>query len=306
MFELFIEKLQNDTFLTLETTPKHSATFDPIVDRIKELGLHKKVDGFSVTDSPLAKMKYSAIFASLKLQSAFKKPAIATMSMRDRNKIGLQSSLLGANDFDIRAILALTGDPASMSDQPNTKGVFEHNSTLLLDIIKCFNGGIDYAGKPLEVRPKPIYPFAVANAFAKNPKNLQKKMKLKLEHGAKAIITQPVYSVDNAKMLLELFEKAKIEVGEKAKEAQLVLGFFPVVKLRTAQFLTAHVPGVEIPKEWSEKLFNAKNISDDEQDKVGLELSIKAFGDIYDTHPKMHIMAANNFKLAKTIIESRR
>ncbi len=306
MFEQFIEKLKNDTFLTLETTPKHSATFDPIIERIKELGLHKKVDGFSVTDSPLAKMKYSALFASLKLQSAFKKPTIATMSMRDRNKIGLQSDLLGANDVDVRAILALTGDPASMSDQPNTKGVFESNSTLLLDIIKCFNGGIDYAGKPLEVRTKPIYPFAVANAFAKNPKNLQKKMKLKLEHGAKAIITQPVYSVENAKMLLELFEKAKIEAGSEADDAQLILGYFPITKLRTAQFLTAHVPGVDVPKEWGEKLFNAKKISDEEQDRVGLELSVNTFGAIYDLHPKMHLMAANNFILAKTIIDSRR
>ncbi len=306
MFKTFIEKLKTDTFLTLETTPKHSATFDPIIDRIKELGLDKKVDGFSATDSPLAKMKYSALFASLKLQNAFKKPAIATMCMRDRNKIGLQSDLLGANDVDIRAILALTGDPASMSDQPKAKGVFESNSTLLLDMINCFNGGIDYAGKPLDGRPKPIYPFAVANAASKNPKNLQKKMRLKLEHGAIAIITQPVYSVQNAKMLLELFEKAKIEAGDKADEAELILGFFPITKLRTAQFLTAHVPGVEVPKEWAKKLFDAKNISDKEQDKIGLELSIKAFSEIYDLHPKMHLMTANNFALAKKIIESRR
>ena len=302
MFEDFIEKLRSDTFLTLETTPKHSATFQPVIDRIAELKLHKMVDGFSVTDSPLAKMKYSAMFASLKIQTAFKKPALVTMSMRDRNKIALQSALLGANEFDLRAILALTGDPASMSDQPGTKGVFEGNSTLLLDIIKCFNGGIDYAGKPLEVRPLPIYPFAVSNAYAKNLKNLQKKMRLKLEHDAMAIITQPVYSVENARILLELFEKAKVEVGDKAKDAQLILGFFPITKLRTAQFLTAHVPGVEVPKRWHEKLFEAKNVSDEEQERVGLTLSREVFQAIWDIHPKMHVMAANNFTLAKEII----
>ena len=64
----------------------------------------------------------------LKLQQEFNKPVIATMSMRDRNKIALQSDLMGANDFDVRAILALTGDPAKMSDQPHAKGVFEANS----------------------------------------------------------------------------------------------------------------------------------------------------------------------------------
>ncbi len=304
MFEHFIDKLQNDSFLTLETTPKHSARFDPVIDRIKELSLDKKTDGFSVTDSPLAKMRYSSLFAALKLQNAFKKPAIATISMRDRNKIALQSGLLGANDFDIRAILALTGDPASMSDQPSAKGVFEGNSTLLLDIIKCFNGGIDYAGKPLDVPPKPIYAFAVSNAFSKNPKNLQKKMRLKLEHDVYAIITQPVYSLSNATMLLELFEKAKVEVGSKAEKAQLIFGFFPITKLRTAQFLTSHVPGVEVPKKWHQELFEAKNESRKEQEEVGLKLSIEAFKEIYDLHPKMHIMTANNFMLAEKIIST--
>ena len=71
------------------------------------------------------------------------------MSMRDRNKIALQSDLLGANEVDIRAILALTGDPATISDQPHAKGVFEADSSMLLDIISCSNSGIDYAGKPL-------------------------------------------------------------------------------------------------------------------------------------------------------------
>ncbi len=304
MFEEFMTKLQNGPFLTLETTPYHGPSFDPIIERIRELKLHKRVDGFSVTDSPLAKLKYSALFAALKLQTELKKPAIATMSMRDRNKIGLQSSLLGANDFDIRAILALTGDPASMSDQPQTKGVFEGNSTLLLEIIKCFNAGIDYAGKPLEHRPKPIYPFCVSNAFAKNPKNLQKRMRTKLEHGTKAIITQPVYSAQNAKMLLELFEKAKIESGTQV-DAQLVLGFFPIVKLRTAQFLSSHVPGVEVPKRWADRLYQAKKRSEEEQERVGLELSIEAFQEIWKLHPRIHLMTANNFALAARIVAER-
>ena len=300
MFEKFIKSLENEKFITLETTPKHSATFEPIVETIKELDLHKKVNGFSVTDSPLAKMKYSSLFAALKLQTTFKKPAIATMSMRDRNKIGLQSSLLGANEFDIRTILALTGDSASMSDQPNVKGVFEGNSTLLLEIIKCFNAGIDYAGRNLEVKPKTIYPFAVTNAYAKNPKNLQKKLREKLERGVIGIISQPIYSLENAKNLLEIFQKAKIEA--KNDKATLIIGFFPIIRLRTAQFLSSHVPGITVPKSWSQKLYDAKQISDKEEEKVGFELSKKIFDELLDFHPKVHLMTANNFKLAKKLL----
>jgi 5,10-methylenetetrahydrofolate reductase len=303
MFEDFIQKLQDDEFLTLETTPKHSPTFTPVIDRIEELGLDKRVDGFSVTDSPLAKMRYSSLFAALKLQERFKKPVIATMSMRDKNKIALQSDLLGANEFDIRSILALTGDPATASDQPKTKGVFEGNSTMLLDMIKCFNGGIDYAGRVLDEKPKHIYPFAVSNAFAKNPKNLLKKMKLKLEHGAVGIITQPVYDIQTAKMLLEIFEKAVEESDKKHKKPQLIFGYFPITKLRVAQFLTSHVPGVYVPRKFTNDMYEAKKISEDEQERVGFELSVKLYNDLRELHPKTHIMAANNFGLIKRILD---
>ena len=303
-FEAFIDKLQNDSFLTLETTPRHSASIDPILDRIEELALHEKVDGFSVTDSPLAKMKYSSLFATIKLQEKFKKPTLATMSMRDKNKIALQSDLLGANDCGVRSVLALTGDSANASDQPNTKGVFEGNSTMLLDMIKCFNGGIDYAGQPLDTRPSKIYSFAVSNAYAKNPKNLIKKMKLKLEHGAVGIITQPVYSIDNAKKLLEFFQEAVKDADKEHKKPQLIFGYFPITKLRTAQFLSSHVPGVYVPKRWTNALYEAKKISDEEQDRVGFELSLELFNDLREVHPKTHIMAANNFGLVSRILDS--
>ena len=181
MFDELINKLKNDTYITLETTPGHSPVFTPIIDKIADLGLDKLVDGFSTTDNPLAKLKYNALFAAKMLQDRFNKPVIATMARRDRNKIALQSDLLGANEVDIRAILALTGDPATISDQPHAKGVFEGDSSLLLDIISAFNSGMNYAGKPLAVKPKQLYPFAVVNAYAKNPKTLQKKMQKKID-----------------------------------------------------------------------------------------------------------------------------
>jgi len=302
LFEELINNLQNGKHITLETTPSHSPVFQPIIDKIKTLGLDKMVDGFSTTDNPLAKLKYNAILAAIKLQQEFNKPVLATMSMRDRNRIALQSDLLGGNEFDIRSVLALTGDSASMSDQPNAKGVFDGNSNLLLDIVSCLNSGIDYAGKPLAVKPKPIYPFAVSNSFSPNPKNLQKKIKKKIEHGAVGIITQPVYDLDNAKLLLELLENAKTDCCESAQKAQMVLGIFPITRLRTAQFLASHVPGIHVPKIWIESLRKASAISPEEEYKVGFELSKNLFDDIMDLHPKVHLMTANKFELAKEIL----
>lgn len=303
MFEQLINSLKNSTYITLETTPSHSPQFKPIVDKIEALGLHTKVNGFSTTDNPLAKLKYNAIMAANMLQQRFNKPVLATMSMRDRNKIALQSDILGANEADVRAFLTLTGDPATISDQPNSKGVFEANSLLLLDIISCFNSGIDYAGKPFSVKPEPIYPFSVVNAHAKNLKSLQKQMQKKVMHGTQGIITQPVFDIENAKVLIELMEKANSECcHESNKEATLILGLFPVTKLRTAQFLASHVPGINVPNYWIEKLRMANEISEEEEYKVGFELSKNLFEEIKKIHPKIHLMTANRFELANEIL----
>jgi len=302
MIEDLIEKLKHHSFLSLETTPMHEPTFEPIIEKIAHFKLNTKVDAFTTTDNPLARLKYNALFGALKLQNRFHKPVITTMSMRDRNKIALQSDLLGANEHDLRTILCLTGDPASASDQPLLKGVFEGNSTLLMEIIKCFNAGIDYSGKPFKTQPKPIYPFAVCNAHANTPKHLMKKMTTKLSHGAIGIITQPVYSLENAAMLLELFDEAQNIADKKEHQPQLILGFFPIIHLRTAQFLAAHVPGVHVPELWMEQLSQAKKISEEEEKKVGFELSLNAFKAIRKLHPKMHMMSANNFELVADLL----
>ena len=296
MFDKLIDKLKNDTYITLETTPAHSPLFAPIVEKIAELGLDKLVDGFTTTDNPLAKLKYNSLFAAKMLQERFQKPVIATMSMRDRNKIALQSDLLGANEVDVRAILALTGDPATISDQPHTKGVFESDSSLLLDIISCFNSGINYAGKPFAHKPREIYPFAVINSYAKNPKTLQKKMQKKIKHGALGIITQPIYDIESAKLLLEL----KSEL--KPNSTELIFGIFPITKLRTAQFLSAHVPGINVPESWIEALREANEKGVEEEYRVGFELSKNLLLELKALHPKIHLMTANQFQLAKDLL----
>ena len=224
------------------------------------------------------------------------------MTMRDRNKIALQSDLMGANDFDVRAILALTGDPANMSDQPNSKGVFEANSLMLLKIIKSFNYGMDFSGHPFKIEPKQIYPFAVVNSYAKNFSSLERKMHQKIQNGALGVISQPVFDIDNAKKLLESFNTCIDSFEGDKKKAQLIFGLFPITKLRTALFLSAQVPGIHVPQFWIDALESAHNISEEEEYKVGMQLSSDLFKEINKIHPKIHLMTANRFDVANEII----
>jgi 5,10-methylenetetrahydrofolate reductase len=198
--------------------------------------------------------------------------------------------------------LALTGDSAKMSDQPLTKGVFEDNSLLLLNIINSFNNGMDYAGKPFLQKPKNIISFAVINSYAKNFKTLEKKMNKKIRNKTLGIITQPIYDIQNAKQLLKSFENAKSEFKDERKDTQLILGIFPITKLRTAQFLSSNVPGIYVPNNWIDSLAKASRIGIEEEYKVGMDLSKDLFKEIQSCHPKVHIMLANQFDTMQELL----
>ena len=305
MFKEFCDFLCHKTekFITVEINPPHGASIDGLIADIKKHELHEKVSGFSCTDNPLAKLKMSGVLSAIKIQQTFNKPVIATMSMRDKNKLSLQSTLLGANDFDLRCILALTGDPAKLSDQPEVKGVVERDSTLLLSIIYRLNNGVDYSNKSLNPAPKPIYPFAVSNSYAKNMDQLKKRMVKKLDYGARAIITQPVYDIDNAKELLALFDEAKkLSVRDTAKDAQLVLGQFPIVSAKTANFIDDKVPGISVPKNIIDEMNLAAMDGPSKERKVGFALSKRIFDDVMKVHGKVHLMTHNRFDLCAELI----
>ncbi len=304
MFEKFCDVLcLEKEFITVEINPPHGASIDGLIADIKKYDLQNKVTGFSCTDNPLAKLKMSGMLSAIKVQQEFGKPVIATMSMRDKNKLSLQSSLLGANAFDIRCILALTGDPAKFSDQPDVKGVLERDSTLLLSIIHHLNKGVSYSNKPLDPAPKPIYPFAVSNAYAKDMNSLKKRMVKKLDYGARAIITQPVYDLANAKELLAIFEEAKAQsIRDTAKEANLVLGQFPIVSARTANFINDKVPGISVPKTIIDEMNLAAMDGSSKEREIGFNLSKRIFDAMMKEHGKVHLMTHNRFDLCAELI----
>lgn len=300
MLEQLITKLQsNEPFLSVEVSPSLSSTIgQSVIDELESLS---QADCFVCTDSPLARLKPSSILSSIKLQNALKKPLICTLSMRDRNSIALCGDILGANEFGLRSFLSLSGDGVKNGDCTGAKGVFEESSLKLGRIIDGLNQGIAANGKVLKDSVETIYNFSVINSYANNTESLKKKMLKKLSNSAvQGLFTQPVFSLESARFLLESMESINKELGQNCV---MILGFFPVLSYKVALFLRDKLPGVYIPNEWVQKLEKASIKGKEVERKIGLELSRELFKDLQTLHNKFHFMSANKPSLLREFVQ---
>ncbi|PAF49007.1 hypothetical protein BKH43_07385 [Helicobacter sp. 13S00401-1] len=298
--ESFLLDLKNakKRTITYELSPDKSALLDTLAQKVLESKLLHHVSGFVCTDSPLARMRQSSLLSSIKFQALFNKPVICTTSLRDRNSLALSSMLLGANGFDIRIFLALSGDALKLGDQPQAKSVFEGSSLKILELVKALNEGYDLGGNALKYPlPKPIYAFSTISSYAKNKALLKKNLESKIALGASAIITQPVYDLATLNELLEWVD----EINNKlAKSAILVPGFFPVLSLKSALYLNSKLPGVSVPASLIERMQEAALKGSEKE--VGFELSLKLLESFLNIHKKCHFMNSNNAGLASSML----
>ena len=289
--EAVMQKMMSDCpFLSYEIVPQKAFSIESILRDIKQSAIFEEIDAFVCTDSPLSRLKHSAILASIKVQDFLGKPAICTISARDKNSIAIQGEILGLNEFEVRIFLALRGDPIKLGDNPQAKAVFEGNSFMLLEIIRALNNGVDLNGGAIKDKGKMIYPLSVANAYANDMENIAKKMRKKIALGALALITQPIFDVQNAKDLLAMIARIK-----------LIFGFYPVTSLQTAEFLYHKLPGCFMPDSWVESLKSAGD-SVQSQRKIGVELSRNLYKELRALHPKIHFMCGNKMQIAEEII----
>ena len=302
--EKFIKKLENRdgyTF-TLEISPQAKYDLGYIEEKINNANISDYIDAFVVTDSPFANLKISSILAALQLKQRLNnnKPFISTQTMRDKNSIALQNDLIGANYFDLRMILAVTGDAVANGNQKQAKAVFEGNSELLINIIKNLNNGKSLGEFAFKEPLKHIYPFCVINSYAKNNDSLKVRLAKKANSGVKAIFTQPIYEIERLELLLKWIDELPLK-----EKPVLVPGFFPVLTYKTAYFIYYKLPGAYIPEDWLNKLKDASDKSPEEEKKIAYELSANLFNSMIKKHKKMHIMSMNNYDFVVSLLKSK-
>jgi len=234
------------------------------------------VHAINVTDNQSAVMRLGSLAASVRLKERGFEP-IYQMTCRDRNRIALQSDLLGACSLGIDNVLCLTGDYTSLGDHKSAKSVFDIDSVQLLKIAKGLNDGHDMMGNALTQSTNLALGAVVNPNF--EPLDLQLlKMEKKIEAGAQFFQTQAVYDPAVFEKMAKKTEKFGVPVQ---------YGVVVVKSPQMGKFMNDNVSGINVP-EWIIKEMGS--VSKEDRKKKAIEITIKLIKEIRHIVQGVHFM----------------
>ncbi|MDC3180218.1 methylenetetrahydrofolate reductase [bacterium] len=251
--------------------------------------LKDKVHAVNITDGSRAVMRMCSLAMSKLLLENEIEP-VMQISCRDRNKIALQSDILGANALGIKNILCITGDSVIAGDQPDAKAVHEFESVRLLQQIQAFNKGIDPTFGELSDKKTSIFSGTAADPGCRNKKSLKNRLRRKKEAGAQFIQTQMVMEKEN---LIEFCEEISNPL-----EIPVIAGIFLLKSYKNALFINKYVPGAHIPENILNRLKDAKDPL-----REGIEIAAEQAQDFINIANGIHLMAVKTEHLIPEILE---
>src|SRR3989442_7074598 len=224
--------------VTCEIATGDGADPDEVLRRARLVRDH--VDAVNVPDNT-AGIVHMAAWAAAALLAREGIDPIMHVTCRDRNRLALQSDLLGAAALGVRNVLCLTGDHMVHGDHPDGKPVFDLDSLQLVSLATVLRHGRYLSGR--EIRPAPaLFPGATENPFAPpydfRPLRLQKKV----EAGARFIQTQITFNVKRFAAFMERVRDLGLD-----RTVPILAGVAPVRSARSARYMRERVPGMEVP-----------------------------------------------------------
>jgi methylenetetrahydrofolate reductase (NADPH) len=216
---------------------------DPEVITKKGELLKGHVDAINVTDNQTSVTRLSSLAACIHLKLMGVEPVLQ-MVTRDRNRIALQSDILGAASFDISNVLCLSGDHQIFGDCPEGQNVFDLDSMQLLQTVRHrWDTGKFLNGDEIK-RPPRMFAGAAANPFAEPFKIRVPRLAKKIAAGAEFIQTQCIYNLDR-------FEEWMSGVRDRGlhEKVYILAGITPMKSLGMARYMKKNVPGMDVPDE---------------------------------------------------------
>ena len=251
--------------------------------------LKDKVHAINITDGSRAVMRMCSLAMSRLLLENGIEP-VMQISCRDRNKIALQSDILGANALGIKNILCITGDSVKAGDQQSAKAVHEFESVKLLKQIQSFNNGIDPTYELLSDHKTEIFAGAAADPSYKNLKIVKMRTEQKKEAGARFIQTQMIM---DKKYLIDFCDEIS-----KPLNLPVLAGVFLLKSYKNALFINKFVPGANIPDQILNRLKESNNPGEE-----GINIAAEQVREFIDISQGVHIMAVKSEHLIPEILK---
>jgi methylenetetrahydrofolate reductase (NADH) len=271
--------------LTAELGPPRDADPKAVLD--KAAILRGWVDAANVTDNQGANVRMSSLAASVLALRAGLEP-VMQLTCRDRNRMALQSDLLGAAALGVPNVLLLTGDHPTLGDHPESRPVFDLDGVQLTWAARTLRDeGTNLAGRPLTHRPDYLI-GTVENPFAAPTGLRARRLAKKVAAGAEFVQTQYVFDVAGFARWMDGVR----ELGVTERCAVLA-GVGPIRSLRMHEFLSTKVPGLFVPEAVGRRL---RGVPPDRVAEEGLRICVETIHELLAIPGVggVHVMAVGN------------
>jgi methionine synthase / methylenetetrahydrofolate reductase(NADPH) len=234
------KKIQAGKFVVcVEIDPPKGLSLERIYEQVDKIMASGKADAIDINSGAMARVGMDALVVAGALEARGVE-TVPHLTTRDQNIIGLQAGLLGAWTVGgVRNVLAITGDPPSVGDYPETSGVYEVDSVGLVKVLNRLNQGTDWSGKTLGGATNFTIGVAV-NPVSEDLDNEIERFHAKIEAGAHFAMTQPLFDPEHWHAFVK-------KLGEKPP-IPILIGIWPLNSFKQALRLNNEVPGIVIPE----------------------------------------------------------
>jgi methylenetetrahydrofolate reductase (NADPH) len=266
---------QGQFAVTIEYNPPKGTNISGVLENAKQLV--GRVHGVNVTDNTAAVVRAGSLSVCRLLYELGHDP-VMQMTCRDRNRIAIQSDLMGASMLGIRNILCLTGDYPTVGDHKDAKPVYDLDSVEVMQLVQGLNNGHDFAGNKLDGTTQ----FTIGAAVTPEADPLGPmlvKFEVKVKAGAQFFQTQAIYHPERFASFMNAVRPFKVKV---------LAGILVLRNAKMAEFMNANIPGVSVPQEMIDELRAAgpKRAED-----VGVDIAVRTIKAVQPYCDGVHIMA---------------
>ncbi len=280
--------------VTSECGPPRGSDPEVIVKKAKLIKDH--VDAVNITDNQTSVTRMCSLAACIRLKMLGLEPVLQ-MVTRDRNRIALQSDILGAASFDIFNILCLSGDHQSFGDCPQGQNVHDLDSMQLAQTVRCMRDEGKFLGGDDIKRPPQMFVGAAANPFADPFEIRVARLAKKIAAGAEFIQTQCIYNLDK----FEEWMKQVVDRGLHEKVA-ILAGMTPMKSAGMARYMKNRVPGMDVPDDIVKRLADTPK---EKQAEEGVNICVEAMERLKEVEGVrgFHVMAIEWEEKVPEIVE---